>query len=182
MISANFIVCMYISFGFLLDILFIYISHVIPFPKFPFANLISPPPYPDSMRFLPLHLPTPTSLHWGFKPSQDQGPPLPLMPEKAPSAPWVLPLTPPLGSLLSVRWLALSIHLCICHVLAEPLRRQLYQVPVSMYFLASAILSGFGGCIWAGYSDGQSLDGLCFSPCSTLCLRISSCEYFCSAF
>jgi len=63
-------------------------------------------------------------------------------------APSILSLTPPMGTPCSVRWLAASIHLCICHALAEPLRRQLYQAPVSMHFLASAILSGFGGCMY----------------------------------
>jgi hypothetical protein len=42
-----------------------------------------------------------------------------------PSAPWVLSLTPPLGTLCSVQWMAVSIHLCICQGLVKPLRRQL---------------------------------------------------------
>jgi hypothetical protein len=67
---------------------------------------------------------------------------------QTPSAPSVLSLTPPLGSPCSVQWLAASIHICIGQFLAEPLRRQLYQAPVSKYFLASAIVSGFGDCIW----------------------------------
>ena len=37
---------------------------------------------------------------------------------------------------------------------AEPLRRQLYQAPVSKHLLASTIVSGFGNCIWAGFPDG----------------------------
>jgi hypothetical protein len=65
-----------------------------------------------------------------------------------PSAPSVLSLTPPLGSLCSVQWLAVSICLCICQALAEPLRRQLYQAPLSIHFLASTIVSGFGNCKW----------------------------------
>ena len=40
--------------------------------------------------------------------------------------------------------MAVNIHLCICQALAEPLRRQLYQVPVSMQLLKSMIESGFG--------------------------------------
>jgi len=63
------------------------------------------------------------------------------------SAPSILSLTPPMGILFSVQWLAVSIRLCICQALAELLRRQLYQAPVIMHFLASAILSGFGGCM-----------------------------------
>jgi hypothetical protein len=38
----------------------------------------------------------------------------------------------------------LNIHLCICQVLAKPLRRQLYQAPVSKHLL----VSGYGNCIW----------------------------------
>ena len=58
---------------------------------------------------------------------------------QTPSAPWVLSLVSPLGTLCSVQWLAESIHLCICQALAEPLRRQLYQAPVSKLLLAYAI-------------------------------------------
>ena len=36
----------------------------------------------------------------------------------------------------------------------EPLMRQLYKVPVSKYFLASAIVSGFGVCMWNGSPCG----------------------------
>jgi len=68
-------------------------------------------------------------------------------------------LTPPLGSPCSVRWLATSIRICICQAVAKPLRRQLYQAPVSKHFLASAVVSGFGGCIQDGSPVGQSLDG-----------------------
>jgi hypothetical protein len=58
-----------------------------------------------------------------------------------PSAPWVLCLAPPLGTLCSVQWFAVSIHLYICQALVEPLRRQLYQAlllfpPPSMVSLA----------------------------------------------
>ena len=66
---------------------------------------------------------------------------------KTSSAPPVLPLTPPLGFPCSVWWLAASIHICICKALAEPHRRYPYHTPVSKHFLASAIVSGFGGCI-----------------------------------
>ena len=62
------------------------------------------------------------------------------------------PLTPPLGIPGSVQWLAAT--KCICEVLAEPLRRQLYQAPVNKLLLASAIVSGFGDCIWAGSPGG----------------------------
>ena len=76
---------------------------------------------------------------------------------QAPSAPWVLSLSPPLGTLCSIQLLAESTHLCIYQVLAEPLRRQLYQAPVSKplrLLLSSPIVSGFGNCIWDGFPSG----------------------------
>ena len=82
--------------------------------------------------------------------------------------------TPLLGTLGSVQWLAASICLCICKALAEPLRRQSYQDPLSMYFLASTIVTVYG----MNPQVGQSLDGLSFSFCSTLYLHIYSCKYF----
>lgn len=39
------------------------------------------------------------------------------------------------------------ISLCVCHAVAESLRRWLYQAPISMNFLASSIFSSFGGCM-----------------------------------
>jgi len=75
---------------------------------------------------------------------------------QTPSSPLVLTLTPQLGTLCSVQWLATSI--CICQALTEPLRWQLYQVPVSMHFLASAIVFEFGVCIWDG-SPGRAVSG-----------------------
>jgi hypothetical protein len=57
---------------------------------------------------------------------------------QTPSAPSVLPLTPPLGSPCSVRWLAVCIHICIGQALTEPLGGQQYQAPVSKFFLVSA--------------------------------------------
>ena len=48
----------------------------------------------------------------------------------------------------------MSLHICIGQDLAEPLGRQLYQVPVSKHFLASAIVTGFGVCTWDGSSGG----------------------------
>jgi hypothetical protein len=73
------------------------------------------------------------------------------------SAPWVLSLAPPLGTTCSVQWLAANIHLCICQALAEPLRRQLYQAPLSNHFLSPTIVSGFGDCIWDGFPRWGSL-------------------------
>jgi hypothetical protein len=103
---------------------------------FPVSLLQTPypiPPYPAGgcspthphTHLLPPHCPS-IPLHWSIKPSQNQWPPLSYMPDKAPSAPSVLPLTSPLGSLCSVQWLAASICIYIGQDLAEPLRRQLY--------------------------------------------------------
>ena len=78
---------------------------------------------------------------------------VPPMGLQTPSAPWVLSLAPSLGTLCSVQWMAVSIHFYICHALAEPLRRQLYQAPVSKLLLAFKIVSGFGGCLWMDLED-----------------------------
>jgi hypothetical protein len=61
-------------FTFLLDILFIYISNVIPFPSFLSENPLSAPPSPWPPTYQ-LLLPGPgIFLYWGIEPSQDQGP------------------------------------------------------------------------------------------------------------
>jgi hypothetical protein len=77
-----------------------------------------------------------------------------------PSVPWVSSLAPPLGTLCSVQWLAESIHLCICQAL-EPLRRQLYQAPVSKHLVASTLVSGFTNCIWDG-TPGETVSSMSF--------------------
>jgi hypothetical protein len=127
-----------IRFFLKLGILFVYISNVISFPGFSSAYPLSHPPCFYEGAPTPTHLLLPHShsipLHWGIKLSQDPGPLLPLMPDKAPSAPLVLPLTPPLGSLCSDRWLAESIRICISQDLLEPFLRQLYQALVSKHF------------------------------------------------
>jgi hypothetical protein len=122
------------------------------------------PFYPVSERALPYstHLLLPncpgTPLHWGIKPPKDQGTLLPLIPDKVPPASSVLPLTPPLGSLCSVRWLAANICIYIGQDLANLLSRQLYQTTVSKHFLASSTVSGFGVCLW-DESPGGSVSG-----------------------
>jgi hypothetical protein len=58
----------------------------------------------------------------------------------------------------SVQWMAVSIHFCSFQALAEPLRTQLYQGPVSKLLLASTIVPGFGGCLWDG-SPGGAVSG-----------------------
>jgi hypothetical protein len=76
-----------------------------------------------------------------------------------PSAPWVLSLAPSLSILCSVQWMAVSIHFCICQALAEPLRREIYQAPLSKHLLASTTVSGFGDCKW-DESPGESASRL----------------------
>ena len=115
-------------------------------------------PYSASMRVL-YHPPIPASLpsiplHWASSLHRTKA--LPSHWCKAPSAPSVLPLTLPLGSLCSVQWLAVII--CIGQDPADPLRRLLYQAPVSKHFLASAIVSGFGVFMWDG-SPGWAVSG-----------------------
>jgi hypothetical protein len=73
---------------------------------------------------------------------------------QTPSAPSVLSLTPPLGSLCSEQWLAANILLCIYQAVAESLRRQLYQAFLCMHFLASTIVSGFSDYIGDGSQSG----------------------------
>jgi hypothetical protein len=63
----------------------------------------------------------------------------------------------------------------ISQELAELLRRQLYQAPVTKLLLASTIVSGFGGCIWDGSPDA-AVSGWSFlqSLLHTLCLLTPS--------
>ena len=93
-------------------------------------------------------------------------------------APWVLSLAPSLGTLCSVQWMTVSIYFCISQALAEPLRRQLYQPPVSKLLLASAIVSGLVVVYGMDPQVVQSLDGHSFSLCFTLCLCNSFHGYF----
>ena len=103
---------------------------------------------------------------WGFSSKELLGywlvhidvPPMGL---QTPSGPWALSLAPSLGTLCTIQWMTVSIHFCICQELAEPLRRQHYQAPVSKHLLASAIVSGFGGCLWDG-SPGGAVSGWSF--------------------
>jgi hypothetical protein len=105
---------------------------------------------------------------------------VPPMGQQTPSIPSVLSLTLPLGALCLVQWLAESFCLCVCQALAEPLRRQLYQAPVSKHLLASTIVSGFGNCMWDGSPGGASLDGLSFRNGSFLStLFICDCIAYC---
>jgi hypothetical protein len=69
------------------------------------------------------------------------------------SAPSVISLTSPLGSPHPVQCLSVYPRICIGQALAEHLRGQLYQPPVSKHFLASAIVSVFV-CRWDGSLGG----------------------------
>jgi len=64
-----------------------------------------------------------------------------------PSATSGLSLTPQLGSWCSIGWLAASILICISKALVQTLRRHPYQAPIIKNFLASTIVTGFGGWI-----------------------------------
>ena len=78
----GFLLLFFFSLLFLLDLFFIYISNVIPFPHFPSENPLSHPSSPCSPTH-PLTLSCPgISLHWGIEPSQGQGPLLSLMTNK----------------------------------------------------------------------------------------------------
>jgi hypothetical protein len=66
--------------------------------------------------------------------------------------------TPPSGTLHSVQWLHGSLCLSIVQALAEHLRRQPYQAPVSKHFSASTIASRLGDCIWER-SPGRAFSG-----------------------
>jgi hypothetical protein len=93
---------------------------------------------------------------WGYWLVHIVFPPMGL---QTPSAPWVLSLAPSLGTLCFIQWMNMSIHFCICQALAEPLRIQLYQAPVSKLLLASTLVSVFGGCIW-DREAGKNTDAL----------------------
>jgi hypothetical protein len=73
---------------------------------------------------------------------------------QTPSAPTILALTSSLESPHSIQCLAVYIRICIGLDLAKPLRGQVYWAPLGMYFLASAILSGFGVSRWNGSLGG----------------------------
>jgi hypothetical protein len=73
---------------------------------------------------------------------------------QSPSAPSVLLIAIPLRCPGSVRWLSVSIFLCIGQVQLELLREQPYQAPVRKSFLASAIVSGFAVYRWDGSLGG----------------------------
>jgi hypothetical protein len=134
-----------------------------PFSVTTLQNTYPITPYPASMWVLPHPLTHSclTALAFLYTDASSlqrtKGLPIQLMTNKAPS---ILPLTPLLRSLCSIWLVAVSIHICIGQDLTEPIRRQLYQAPVSKHFLASAIVSAFGVCMWGGSQVGQSLDGL----------------------
>jgi hypothetical protein len=143
------------------DILFVYISYVISFPGFPSA---SPLPYTPSPCFyegapLPTHSLLPhcpsIPLHWGIKPSKEQGPSLPLMLDKAPSAPSVLSLTPPLGVPVLSLMVGFKHPYLYWSGSGRASQETADQAPVSKHFLTSAIVSGFGVCMWNRFPGGS---------------------------
>jgi hypothetical protein len=74
--------------------------------------------------------------------------------------------------------MTVSIHSCICQALADLLRRQLYQAPVSKHLLPSTIVPGLVSVYGINPQVGQYLDGHSFIFCSTLCLCNSFHGYF----
>jgi hypothetical protein len=86
---------------------------------------------------------------------------VPSMGLQAPSGPSVLSLASPLGTTCSDQWVTESIHLCICLVLAEPLKRVSCQASVRKHLLASTTASGFGDCIW-NEAPGDAVSGWSF--------------------
>jgi hypothetical protein len=101
---------------FKLDVLFIYISNVIPFPNVPWATSLSHLALPCFHEGAPLptysllpHYPS-IPLLWDIKPLEDQETLLLLMPDKAPSAPSVLPVTLPIQSLCLESWMVICKH------------------------------------------------------------------------
>jgi len=81
-----------------------------------------------------------------------------LMGLQTPSAPSILSITPHLGTQFTsmVGCEHQSLYLSGS---GRALRRQRYQAPVSMLFLASAILSGFGGCMYMGWIPRWAVSG-----------------------
>jgi hypothetical protein len=77
---------------------------------------------------------------------------------QTPSAFSIFPLILPFRFSCSIQWLDTNILICIGQALAKPLGGQLYQAPVSKYFLASAIVFGFGFWRWDG-SLGEAVSG-----------------------
>jgi hypothetical protein len=96
------------------------------------------------------------------------------MQDKDPSAPSDLPLTPPLGFLYSVQWLAASSTSVLVRIW-QSLSGDSYirLLSASTYFLASATVSGFVSACGMDPQMGQFLEGFSFSFCFTLCPCIS---------
>jgi hypothetical protein len=95
-----------------------------------------------------------------------------------PSAPSIPSPTPPSRTPPSVQWLAASIHVYICQGLAESLRRQPYEDPLSKHFPALTIMASFGDCLW-DWSPGEAVSGWPFLQ--SLLHTLSPyffCEYF----
>jgi hypothetical protein len=125
-----------LQYFFSLGIFFIYISNAI--PKVPYI-LPAPLPYPPTptswpwrspvLRHIKFARPMGLSFQWCLnRPSSDTYaardtssggywlvhivvPPIGL---QTPSAPWVISLAPPLGTLCPIKYLTVSIHFCVC--------------------------------------------------------------------
>ena len=146
-----------------MDILFVFILNVITFPSFPSAKPISNLPLPCS----PTHplLPALTFLYTGV-PSLHRTTGLP-----SHWCPFSSFSHSP-NSFFGVPALSPMVGCELPHLYWSGSGRASQGTAVSgschKNFLASAIVSEFGVCMWDGSPGGQSLDCLFFSLCSTL--------------
>jgi hypothetical protein len=112
---------------------------------------------------------------WWFRPKELWGywlvhiyvPPMGL---QTPSAPWILSLAPSLGTLCAIQWKTVSIHFCICQVLAEPLGNSSIRVLSASSWWHLPWCLGLVVVYGMDPQVGQSLGGHSFSLCSKLCL------------
>jgi hypothetical protein len=74
-----------------------------------------------------------------------------------PSAPWVISLAPPLGALLFIQYLTVSIHFCVCQALAYSQKRQPYLYPFSKILLVYAF---FRAVSLRLYYSGINIEGV----------------------
>jgi hypothetical protein len=88
---------------------------------------------------------------------------VPSMGLQIPSAPSVLSLALPLGTLCSVQWFVVSIHFCICEILSGDSYIRLLSASTCWHpQYCLGLVSAYG----MDPQVGQSLDGLSFSLCS----------------
>jgi hypothetical protein len=155
---------LFIYISFLLDIFFIYISNVFPFPGVPFRN---PHPILPPHAFMTVHPPPHTHTPIFLKTLRPKG--LFRFQMLSPFSVSCLIISHPILSPLPPRECSSTppAHSCpttlaFPYLGASNLHRTKglpflwwhpYQAHVNKHSLASTIVSGFGGCIWHGSSD-----------------------------